>query len=112
MSPTQSSAAPSDLQHLATLTDDEIEALASADPDNPPLSEADTQRLPRTPRVTMIRRALGLTPAEFSARYRIPLAHLNDWEHGRSAPDEIARAYLFVIASDPAAVERAFEQGP
>jgi putative transcriptional regulator len=104
----ENASAPTDLAHLDALTDDEIETLALADPDNPPLSETDIQRLPRTPRVTMIRRALGLTPAEFSARFRIPLYSLDDWERGRSTPDAIASTYLFVIASDPAAVDLAF----
>jgi putative transcriptional regulator len=58
----------------------------------------------------MIWRALGLTQAEFGARYHLPLVHLINCEHGRDVPDEIAGAYLFVIASDPATVDRAFEQ--
>jgi putative transcriptional regulator len=55
----------------------------------------------------MIRRALGLTPTEFSDRYRVPLTILADWEEGRTLPDEIAGAYLHLIASDPVAAARA-----
>jgi putative transcriptional regulator len=53
------------------------------------------------PQVKVIRRALRLTQEEFSARYKIPLGTLRDWEQGRSEPDQPARAYLKVIAADP-----------
>ncbi|MNV05169.1 helix-turn-helix protein [compost metagenome] len=59
------------------------------------------------PRVKVIRRALGLTQEEFSARYRIPLGTLRDWERGRSEPDQPARAYLKVIAVDPEGTAKA-----
>jgi putative transcriptional regulator len=44
---------------------------------------------------------------EFAARYRINVARLRDWEHGRSVPDSVALAYLQVIAREPEAVDRA-----
>jgi putative transcriptional regulator len=53
------------------------------------------------PSVKMLRRTLGLTQEAFAARYRIPLGTLRDWEQGRTAPDQPARAYLKVIASNP-----------
>ena len=61
----------------------------------------------RTPRAKLIRRALGLTQEEFSARFHIPLGTLRDWEQGAAEPDQAARAYLKVIAVDPEAVCRA-----
>ncbi len=48
-----------------------------------------------------------LTQEEFSARFHIPLKTVEDWEQGRSEPDDTARAYLTVIAKDPEAVARA-----
>jgi len=51
-----------------------------------------------------LRRALGLTQEEFSARYRIPLGTLRDWEQGRCEPDAPSRAYLMVIAHNPGGV--------
>jgi putative transcriptional regulator len=85
----------------------EIEATAAGDLDNPPLSSADFQRMPRTPQAKLIRRALHLTQEAFAARFHIPLGTLRDWEQGRSEPDRPARAYLTVIARDPEGVERA-----
>ena len=80
--------------------------------DHRPLTPADLARMRRTPQVKVIRRALGLTQEEFSARYRIPLGTLRDWEQGRSEPDQPARAYLRVIAAEPAAAAKALEGMP
>ncbi len=86
-----------------------IERAALADPDVRPLTLADLKRMKRTPRIKIIRRALGLTQEEFSARYRIPLGTLRDWEQGRATPDQPTQAYLTVIAHSPEGVQRALE---
>jgi putative transcriptional regulator len=86
-----------------------IERAAVADPDARPLTSADLKRLRRTPRIKVIRRALGLTQEEFSARYRIPLGTLRDWEQGRATPDQPTQAYLTVIARSPESVQRALK---
>ena len=87
-------------------TKSEIEQAALADPDAQPLSAADLERMPRTPRLRVIRRALDLTQEEFATRYQIPLGTLRDWEQGRTEPDQPARAYLTVIARDPDTIRR------
>jgi putative transcriptional regulator len=66
----------------------------------------------RTPRVKIIRRALRLSQEEFSARFRIPLGTLRDWERGRKEPDAAARAYLVVIGRNPEAVRAALSPVP
>jgi putative transcriptional regulator len=63
--------------------------------------------MPRAPRAKIIRRALGLTQEEFSARYHIPLGTLRDWEQGRTDPDQPAKAYLRAIAAEPEAIANA-----
>lgn len=73
-----------------------------------PLTSDELATLPRVPRVAIIRRALGLTQETFSARYRIPLGTLRDWEQGRAMPDAPARAYLAVIAKEPGMVADVF----
>jgi putative transcriptional regulator len=98
-----------DWKRLRRLTDEEVEAAARSDPDNPPRTEAELAKMRRIPRVKTLRRALHLTQEEFAARYHIPLGTLRDWEQGRSEPDQPARAYLRVIASDPQRVERALK---
>jgi putative transcriptional regulator len=94
------------------MTEEEIHAAASSDPDAQPLDEADLTRMKRTPRTKIIRRALKLTQEEFAARYHIPLGTLRDWEQGSSEPDQTARAYLKAIAAAPDAVHRALQSSP
>jgi putative transcriptional regulator len=77
---------------LRAMTDDEINAAALDDPDNPPITLERQARLKRVPQVKVMRRALRLTQEEFSARFRIPLGTLRDWEQGKSEPDQAARA--------------------
>ncbi|KMO10648.1 hypothetical protein QR79_30840, partial [Methylobacterium indicum] len=56
-----------------------------------------------------IRKATGLTQAEFAQRFGFPLGTLRDLEQGRARPDSSTRAYLTVISRDPGAVQRALE---
>jgi putative transcriptional regulator len=94
------------------MTDEEIHAAAMADPDARPMTPEQMAKGRRVPRVKTLRRALGLTQEEFAARYHIPLGTLRDWEQGRTEPDQPARAYLRVIASNPEWVSRALANGP
>ena len=91
---------------LRAMTPGEVEAAAAADPDARPLTAGDFTRMRRTPRAKIIRRSLELTQEEFAERYHIPLGTLRDWEQGRAAPDQPARAYLTLIARDPEHVNR------
>lgn len=96
-----------DWSRLEAMTEAEVQAAALSDPEAQPLTDADMARMRRVPRVKTLRRALGLTQEEFSARYQIPLGTLRDWEQARAEPDQPARAYLRAIAGDPEAVKRA-----
>jgi putative transcriptional regulator len=100
-----------DWKQLRELSDEEVHAAALSDPDARPLTDADTTRMGRVPRVKTLRRALKLTQEEFAARYQIPLGTLRDWEQARAEPDQPARAYLRAIAGDPEGVERALRMG-
>jgi putative transcriptional regulator len=93
------------------MTDEEVHAAAMADPDARPMTPEQMAKGRRVPRVKTLRRALGLTQDEFAARYHIPLGTLRDWEQGRTEPDQPARAYLRVIASDPDWVSHALANG-
>ena len=100
---------PGPLPHL---TEEEINAAALTDPDNPPRTPERERHLKRVPRVKVMRRALHLTQEEFAARFRIPLGTLRDWEQGKTEPDQAARAYLTVIARNPKAVTEALNTAP
>ena len=95
---------PTDWAGLGKMTEEEINAAALTDPDNPPLTPEREKHLKRVPQVKVMRRALKLTQEEFAACFRIPLGTLRDWEQGKTEPDQAARAYLRVIAHNPKAV--------
>ena len=97
---------------LRRMTEEEINAAALTDPDNPPLTPERERHLRRVPQVKVMRRVLRLTQEEFAARFHIPLGTLRDWEQGKTQPDQAARAYLRVIARNPAAVVEALEGTP
>lgn len=97
---------------LPRLTEEEINAAALTDPDNPPRTPEREKHLKRVPRVKVMRRALHLTQEEFAARFRIPLGTLRDWEQGKTEPDQAARSYLTVIARNPKAVTEALDTTP
>jgi putative transcriptional regulator len=68
-----------------------------------------TVHVPEAVDVKAIRKGLGLTQKEFARRYSFNPARLRDWEQGRSRPDGALRAYLIVIAKNPAAVAKALK---
>ena len=90
-------------------SDADIRVAALADPDAQPLTPERFVGMKQTPRLKIIRRAVGLTQEEFAARFQSPLGTLRDWEQGAAEPGQAARAYLRAIAGDPEAVRRALE---
>ena len=56
--------------------------------------------------VAAVRRAIGMTSAEFAHAFGVSVATIRRWERGRS-PIGPARALLRVIAREPAAARRA-----
>lgn len=90
---------------MREMTDEEVYAAALSDPDAQPWTEEAQRNAKAVPRIKTLRRALRLTLEEFASRYHIPLETLQDWEQGRSEPDQMARAYLQVIATQPEMVQ-------
>lgn len=93
-----------DWERVNSMTDEEIRAAVLDDPDAAPIPVFDTPGLTPVVNPNRLRDRLGLTQEAFAARYRIPIGTLRDWEQGRKFPDATARAYLTVIARDPAVV--------
>ena len=98
------------VRSMRRMSEAEISAAATADPDANPMSPEQLSEARRIPRIKTMRRALGLTQEDFASRYHIPIGTLRDWEQGRTEPDQPARAYLRVIATDPESVRRPLEQ--
>jgi putative transcriptional regulator len=98
-----------DWKRFDAMTDAARSVAAASDADAKPLTPDDFKRMKKTPRAKIIRRALGLSQEEFSARFHIPLGTLRDWEQGRKKPDAAARSYLVVIGRNPDVVAAAFK---
>ena len=96
-----------DWRRFDAMTDEEVMAAAKSDPDAQPLTDEQLKRMQRIPFAKHLRWKLGLSQQEFAERFQIPIGTLRDWEQGRVEPDRPARAYLKVIANNPAAVDDA-----
>jgi putative transcriptional regulator len=94
------------------MTEEQRHAAAMVDPDAQPIRPEDLARMPLVPRIKVIRRALKLSQEAFAAQFCIPIAMLRDWETGREEPDAAVKAYLRVIAREPAAVRKALRPLP
>jgi putative transcriptional regulator len=93
-----------DWARLDAMTDEENERNIASDPDSPPLM---TGAMMAAGAVRVIRQRLVITQAEFSARYRMPIGTLRDWEQNRKQPDSTAISYLRVISKEPEVVAKA-----
>jgi putative transcriptional regulator len=96
-----------DYARVAAMTEEEVEANALSDPDNPPMTDEELARMRRVPNPREIRRRLNMTQVEFADAFELPLGTLRDWEQGVRWPDSAARSYLRVIAKNPDAVRAA-----
>ena len=109
---TKKTPAKHDWKRFDAMTEAQRHEAAMSDPDAQPVTSDNEKRMRRTPQVTVIRRALGLSQEGFAARFHIPLGTLRDWEQNRKEPDAAARAYLVVIARNPEAVSDALQSQP
>ena len=66
--------------------------------------------VPQDVDVKAIRTRLGLSQAEFAARFGFKLDALQNWEQGRRQPQGPARALLVVASKSPAVVAKALSQ--
>jgi len=57
--------------------------------------------------VRAIRRKARMSQAKFAAAFALNPRTLQEWEHGKAAPDGAVRAYLAVIDRNPGAVVEA-----
>jgi putative transcriptional regulator len=98
-----------DWRAFDAMSEDERHQAALSDPDAQPATKAQLARARRVPSVRALRKKLGLSQAEFAARFHLPLGTIRDWEQGAHRPDKAAQVLLTVIARDPDAVARALE---
>jgi putative transcriptional regulator len=104
---------PSVLAELAAtdaFTDEQLTANALADPDNPPLTGEELDRIAAIRRLRDVRRRTGLSQAAFARSYHFSVGRLRDLEQGRTRPDSSILAYLTLIARDPEGVRKALAE--
>jgi putative transcriptional regulator len=95
------------LARLDLLTEEQIEAAALSDPDNPPMTEDELERLGAAAAVRDARRSANLSQPQFAETFHFSLGRLRDLEQGRTKPDSAILAYLKLIARDPEGVRQA-----
>lgn len=81
-----------------------------ADPTDAEDFDAVPEALDRRQRARLIRKTrteLGLSQAEFAARFHVPLGTLRDWEQARATAPDFAVAYVRVIRRLPDVVAEA-----
>ncbi len=91
---------------LKNVSEAKAEAQAVADPENPPLTEEQLNRMALAREVRLVREKTGLSQPQFAARFHIGLARLRDFEQARSEPDFIVRVFLRMILEDPGKADR------
>jgi putative transcriptional regulator len=107
---TRSLTSGTDWDYLASMTEQEIEANALDDPDNPPLTDDELARMRPVPNPRAIRQRLHMTQEQFATRFQLRLGTVRDWEQGKKEPDSAAKALLRVIEHNPEAVLHALER--
>lgn len=95
---------------IRAMTDEDIARQIAENPDAAPdyaeprarlVMRLKSKRRTAKYKVTLVRRALRLTRAEFSSAYGIPLRTLEKWEQGVRVPDQATLSYLVAIAAFP-----------
>lgn len=99
-----------DWTRLAAMTEEEIEANALADPDNPPLTPDELARMRRVPDPAAIRARLGLTQEQFAAQFGLSLSDLREWEQRQRWIDTNSITLLRIIERDPDIVRAVLTQ--
>jgi len=99
-----------DWARVNAMTDEEVLAAASSDPDAQPLDPEALEKMRRISPVKALRQRLGMTQVEFAEAFRLPISTLRDWEQRRSNPDAPARALLQAIEREPETMRRLLSQ--
>ncbi len=89
-----------DWNKIDAITDEDIAKQISNNPDAAPDMAPEID-------VRAIRRAAGMTQAEFAAAYEFSIRTIQEWERGAKKPSGPARTLLRAIKGDPEGLRRA-----
>jgi putative transcriptional regulator len=96
--------AATDWKKIDAMTDADIARQIASNPDASPDMAPEVD-------VRAIRRAAGMTQAEFAAAYHFSIRTVQEWERGAKRPSGPARTLLRAIKADPEALKRALAAG-
>lgn len=96
----QRALATTDWQKLDAMSDEAIARQIAANPDAAPDMAPEVD-------VRAIRRAAGMTQAQFAAAYEFSVRTIQEWERGAKKPSGPARTLLRAIKGDPEGLRRA-----
>jgi len=97
---TREALARTDWNKLDAMTDDDIARQIAANPDAAPDMAPSVD-------VRAIRRATGMTQAQFATAYEFSVRTVQEWERGAKRPSGPARTLLRAIKADPEGLRRA-----
>jgi len=92
--------AVTDWAKIDAMTDDDIARQIASNPDAAPDIAPEVD-------VRAIRRAAGMTQAEFAAAYEFSIRTVQEWERGAKRPSGPARTLLRAIKADPEGLRKA-----
>ena len=92
--------AATDWSRIDAMTDEDIARQVGANPDSAPDMAPEID-------VRAIRRAIGMTQAQFSGAYEFSIRTVQEWERGAKKPSGPARTLLRAIKADPEGLRRA-----
>jgi len=108
-------AAAVDWAKVDAMSDEDIARQIAENPDAAPdltlarvklVMRLASRRLTTRTKIRLVRRALGMSQAEFARAYHLPLRSLQNWEQGTREPDEATAALIKIIAYEPERVRR------
>jgi len=92
--------AATDWRKIDAITDEDIAKQIAANPDAAPDMAPEMD-------VRAIRRAAGMTQAQFAEAYEFSIRTLQEWERGAKKPSGPARTLLRAIKADPDGLRKA-----
>jgi putative transcriptional regulator len=92
--------ASTDWSKIDAMTDEDVAGQIASNPDAAPDMAPEID-------VRAIRRAAGMTQAQFSATYEFSIRTVQEWERGAKKPSGPARTLLPAIRADPDGLRKA-----
>jgi putative transcriptional regulator len=96
----RSALAATDWRKIDAMTDEDLAKQIAANPDAAPDMAPEID-------VRAIRRASGMTQAQFSETYEFSIRTVQEWERGAKKPSGPARTLLRAIKADPEGLRKA-----